>query len=374
MTFPTLPPGAPEPVVPTSAPVSYETLELLPYGVIVVDGDGRVLFYNSREERISGQSRASVMGRNFFTEVAPCTAVQAFQGRFCRMMEQGILSEEFHFVFPFAKGPRTVQISLQPFTKDGEHLCVIFVADLTEREQVLQKILQNQRFSELGTVAAMVAHNFNNLLAVIQMSTQMADSEALDPATRGQLRRVLDAVQDGTALVSRFQAIAGSGRILVAEVVDLDEAVAGAVDFAQQYAQQRSIQDGRRVELLVTRSETPLRFKGDAAEIREVILNLLRNAIDAIPEEGAVRLFTCAEGDCAVLDLLDNGTGMTLDVQERIFTPLFTTKGSQGTGLGLASAHAAIRRHGGTISVRSAPGRGTRFRLELPLLGAPAAE
>jgi hypothetical protein len=357
-------------VIPTSTPVDFTTLDLLPYGVIVVDADGVILFYNRREEQISGLERDHVLGRNFFTEVAPCTAVQDFQGRFRNMMEKGVEYEEFRFVFPFAQGPRTVQISLQPFTKDGGHLCVIFVADLTEREMMLQKILQNQRFNELGSVAAMVAHNFNNLLTVIQMSAEMASRETLPPAVQTQLKRVLGAVSDGAALVSRFRAIAQSGQTQASKVVDLDGAVATAADFARQYARKMQALDGRKVELLVHGCATPLEIMGDAAEIREVVLNLVRNAIDAIPAQGAVRISTLVEGGVAVLEVLDNGTGMTPEVQEHLFTPMFTTKGEQGTGLGLASAHAAIRRHGGSISVQSAPGRGSRFRIEFPRISS----
>jgi len=351
----------------TSTQVDFNTLDLLPYGVIVVDAGGLILFYNRREEKISGLSRDKVLGRNFFTEVAPCTAVQAFQGRFREVLETAVQHAEFRFVFPFPEGARTVQISLQPFTKDGEDLCVIFVADLTEREQVLQTILQNQRYSELGEVAATVAHNFNNLLAVIQMSAELAALEAVSPAVQVQLKRVLGAVDDGTALVDRFRRIAQSGRPQVSETVDLNGAVAAATDFARQYARKLSAGDGREVELLLESCPTPLPFMGDAAEIREVVLNLLRNAIDAIPGTGAVRIRTFAAAGAAVLDILDNGTGMTAEVQEQIFRPLFTTKGDQGTGLGLASAHAAIRRHGGSISVQSAEGRGSRFRIEFPM-------
>ena len=358
------------PLPPNPGPVDFSTLDMLPYGVIVVDAGGTILFYNRREEQISGQGREAVLGRNFFTEVAPCTAVQAFQGRFGRMMEEGIGNEDFRFVFPFAQGARTVQISLQPFTKDGGHFCVIFVSDLTEREQVLEKIRQNQRFSELGEVAATVAHNFNNLLTVIQMSAEMACLEPVPQAARVQMDRVLGAVNDGIALVQRFRDIAQSGRTRISEAVDLDQAVAAAVDFAQQYARQMEALDGRKVELLAQASPVPLRFLGDGAEIREVFLNLLRNAIDAIPRAGAVRISTRAVGGAVALEILDNGTGMTAEVQQHLFTPMFTTKGASGTGLGLASAYAAIRRHGGTIAVQSTPGRGSRFRIEFPELSA----
>jgi signal transduction histidine kinase len=200
------------------------------------------------------------------------------------------------------------------------------------------------------------------------MSAELACREPLPQAAQAQLNRVLGAVGDGVALVQRFREIAQSGKTVVSEPVDLDSAVAVSADFARQYARKMQQQDGRQVEILVAGCATPLRFKGDAAEIREVILNLLRNAVDAIPGKGAVQVSTFAEGNVAAMDILDNGTGMTAEVQEHLFTPMFTTKGEEGTGLGLASAHAAIRRHGGSISVQSAPGRGSRFRIELPRL------
>ena len=348
------------------APIDFATLELLPYGVIVVNAKGLVLFYNHREEEIAGKQRADVLGRNFFTEVAPCTQVQAFHGRFLEMVEQGLDSAEFNFVFPFVRGPREVQISLHPFTKDGEALCVIFVADLTEREQVRARILQNQRFSELGEVAANVAHNFNNLLAVIQFGAELARKDASPKAER-QLDRVLGAVADGTALVNRVRAITRSKSVVSSEVVDLNRSVTTATEFARQYAHQMEAADGRQVELVVEAAAS-LQILGDGAEIREVVLNLLRNAIDAIPGKGRVCITTSRAGENASLDIIDNGTGMTLKVQARIFTPMFTTKGEQGTGLGLASAYASLRRHGGTISVTSAPGQGSHFHIELPLL------
>ena len=346
--------------------LDFSTLELLPYGVIVVNADGIVLFYNQREEAIAGRQREEVVGRNFFMDVAPCTRVQEFQGRFQELMREGQDSAEFHFVFHFARGPRNVQISLHPFEKDGEQLCVIFVADISERERVREAILQNQRFSELGTVAAMVAHNFNNLLGVIQASTELALSET-SPRGQVQLNRILGVVGDGARLVSRFREISRSGTDLEQGRFDLLESVATAVEYASHYADKLKIVDGRQVALVVEREAVPLPVDGDAAEIREVLLNLLHNAIYAIPEKGTVTVATAASEGVAVVEITDDGTGMSLEVQQRLFTPMVTTKGDAGTGLGLASCHATLRRHGGTITVASAPGRGSRFRVELPL-------
>jgi len=166
-----------------------------------VNDQGVILFYNQREEQISGRTREDVVGRNFFLDVAPCTAVREFHGRFQELMDQGRDTVEFDFTFPFALGAREVRIHLHPFRKDDDCLCVIFVADVTERELLRERILQSQRFSELGSVAAKVAHNFNNLLTVVQMSAEAAlEGEGHEP--RRHLGRILQAAADGTALVS----------------------------------------------------------------------------------------------------------------------------------------------------------------------------
>ena len=350
---------------PVPETINFATLELLPLGVIVVNDQGTILFYNQREEQISGLQREAVVGRNFFLEVAPCTAVQAFHGRFLAIMAQGEGNVEFDFTFPFTLEPRQVRINLHPFRKDRESLCIIFVADITERERLRETILQTQRFSELGEVAAKVAHNFNNLLAVIQMSSELA-LDAGAPEVRKHLERVLEAVRDGAALVGRFRGIAQSGVAPAADRLDLNALVATTVDFARLIAEAAAKESGRRVELRLNLAPGRLMVLGDGTELREALLNLMRNAVEAIPARGTVRILTsCAERK-VVVDILDDGTGMSAEVQRRIFTPMFTTKGDRGTGLGLASARASIRHQGGAIEVHSAPGKGSHFRVILP--------
>ncbi len=151
----------------TAPRIDFATLDLLPYGVIVTDQDGVVLYYNKREEQIAGRSRGEVIGRNFFTEIAPCTQVTQFRNRFDDATSSGV-TNTFAFLFPFPGSPREVEISLTGFNYDGNRLCMISVNDKTEQEQVRADILAAERFRELGEVAATVAHNFNNLLMIVQ--------------------------------------------------------------------------------------------------------------------------------------------------------------------------------------------------------------
>ena len=109
---------------------------------------------------------------------------------------------------------------------------------------------------------------------------------------------------------------------------------------------------------------------GDAVELREVLVNMIYNAIDAMPSGGEIRMSSQESNGRVVLTIADNGTGMTPEVKSRLFDPFFTTKGKGGTGMGMAVSFGIIRRHNGSIEVESEPGRGTTFRISLPVAEA----
>jgi len=345
--------------------INFETLELLPYGVIVLDARGAVLFYNQREEEISGQRRDQVLGRNFFLEVAPCTAVRDFHQRFLDLMAEGGGRTDFDFTFPFTLGPRRVRITLQAFRKEDGPCCICFVADISAREALRERIMQAQRFSELGEVTAHVAHNFNNLLQTIRMRAEMA-SEGGPEQARTHLERLLAGVEDGTALVQRCLDIARKEPRRALEPVDLNEVAEATAGSAEAFVRAARAA-GRDVALRLNLAPGPLRVLGDAGELREAVLNLLRNAVEAVRERGTVRLLTEATDEACHLHVLDDGAGMEREVLDKLFTPMFTTKGDAGTGLGLASVQSILRRHQGTIQVVSSPGKGTHVHVTVPL-------
>src|SRR5919198_5488368 len=101
------------PIPPETPEIDFATLDLLPYGIIVVDERGEIIYYNAREEEIAGRRREKIIGKNFFTEVAPCTRVREFYGRFQETMRRSGLVANFHFRFPFPERPREVEISLK---------------------------------------------------------------------------------------------------------------------------------------------------------------------------------------------------------------------------------------------------------------------
>ncbi|HLZ31922.1 MAG TPA: ATP-binding protein [Chloroflexota bacterium] len=129
--------------------------------------------------------------------------------------------------------------------------------------------------------------------------------------------------------------------------------------------------EGRPITLFVEADCHPT-IQGSAARLREMLTNLIFNAVDALPDGGTIRLRVVVEDGQGIIEVVDSGVGMSAEVQARVFEPFFTTKGEAGTGLGLAMVFGMVEQHGGHIDVRSAPGEGTTFRMRFPLVEASA--
>ena len=357
--------------------IDFATLDLLPYGIIVVDEEGRVLYYNAREEEIADRRRENVLGRNFFSQVAPCTQVREFYGRFKETMERAGLVADFHFHFPFPGRPRDVEITLTSFQKDGSNLCLISVSDVTEKDVLRERLVRGSRLQEVGEVAAGVAHNFNNLLTVIRGNAELLLMHlANDAFGRQRVERILKASDDGEQMVGRIHESTRHYPEAPAAMsaVQLNELVKDSIAFTEDYAKASQDERGARVQFKTELAGGLPPVRARASELREVFVNLLRNAVDAIEGEGRVTVRTRAEDDGrnVVVEVSDTGAGMSAEVKDKLFRPLFTTKGERGTGLGLATCYAILRRHGGDIEVTSAPDEGTTFVVKLPVAASAA--
>jgi two-component system, cell cycle sensor histidine kinase and response regulator CckA len=148
--------------------------------------------------------------------------------------------------------------------------------------------------------------------------------------------------------------------------VHLNDLVKDSIAFTEDYASVTRDERGAHVRFRTELGQDVPPVLASPSELREVFVNLLRNAVDAIEGEGEVLVRTRAEGPHGVVEVSDTGAGMSPEVQEKLFRPLFTTKGDRGKGLGLATCYATVRRHGGDIQVKSAPGAGTTFTVRLP--------
>ena len=240
-----------------------------------------------------------------------------------------------------------------------------------EREAARRQAQTSERLSTVGTLVAGVAHEVNNPLTYIRLNVEENVEEIREalagPALSPQARRTLEGalkrnetIQAGVEQIARITrslkrvARPGEGE---REPLDVNAVVEDVLDVARP-----RLRPGARLERALEATARPV---ADAAEVSQVILNLVLNAADAVDGSGVVTVRTRDAPGLLVLEVEDNGPGIPPEAQERLFTPFFTTK-AEGTGLGLSIAHRIVQDHGGSLTFTTQPGHGTTFRMTLP--------
>lgn len=243
-----------------------------------------------------------------------------------------------------------------------------------------EDLAQLQKLESLGLLASGIAHDFNNLLAVVLGNTATA-LEAVEPGhpAHAALTRVQTAVLRGRELTQQLMAYAGQGEAVEADI-DVNELVEEMADLLR-------IAMSRQVSLDMDLADPPPVVRADVAQLRQIVMNLITNASDAIGDRpGRIQLRTGLLREApagldavamsaaptgtppyALIEVRDDGCGMTRETAEKVFDPFFSTK-AQGRGLGLSATLGFVRGHGGQVLVESAPGAGTRFRVLFPAL------
>lgn len=227
--------------------------------------------------------------------------------------------------------------------------------------------LRERRLTAVGQLAAGVMHDVNNALNPIMAAAYLLRHYAESPdAVRDYADRIQKAAEIGAATASRVGRFIRQEPVHAGgdEALDLSAMAEEVLDLTEPMRLRRSSDAG---EVLIVRQFAPtVSTRGLPGEIREALLNLVQNAVDAMPNGGTLTVRTFEEGGDACLAIRDTGIGMSADVRERAFEPFFTTKGAKGSGLGLAEVYGIARRHRGTATISSVPGRGTEVTLRLP--------
>ena len=246
--------------------------------------------------------------------------------------------------------------------------------ELQQTLKALQKaqvhVSQASRLQALGQVAAGVAHDFNNALTtILGLSDWLLYEMAPDAAHRADIETIRTAAQDAAAMVRRLQMFGrlapGSRSAEPHDFVDLGEIANAVAELARPRCQELMDQAGYRYEVTVDAKHGPV-VLGTAAEIRELLINLVFNSLDAMPRGGTVRIVARDMRGHPQVSVIDNGIGMTAETKARVFEPFFTTKGSKGNGLGLGVCASIAERHRAKLMLDSEPGTGTTFTLVFP--------
>jgi PAS domain S-box-containing protein len=299
----------------------------------------------------------------FLAHLAECVAQQntyrrEIDYRFRRTGAERAIAVTYVFV-----PPRTAMVHVEDLT------------DVRQAERQRDAMAQSEKLRALGQMATGIAHDLNQSLMLVASYSDLARQAVLeDPPNLAELEDLLttttQAALDGGVTVKRLLLFTRAAPEQDMGPVDLSKVVRDAAQLTAPRWRDAAQVEGRPIRLTVE-AEGQTVIQGSAAQLRELMTNVIFNAVDALPTGGTIHLRVLAEDGKGIIEVTDSGIGMTLDVQERVFEPFFTTKGEGGTGLGLAMVFGIVEQHGGQIKVRSAPGDGTSFRITLPLVVVP---
>ena len=342
-------------------------LEAFPGAVVLYDSALQVLEWNASAERMYGYARDEVIGRRLpIVPAAKSPELEVFMGRVDRA---GPVPDVETLRQPKNGDAFEVQLSLLPFREAAGPLYFLEVtSDIRERVRWREHMLQIEKLTSMGKMAAGTAHHLNSPLAALLIRVQMMRQRAVAPAFDEDLARIEEGLNFCRHFVQRLLDFTRA-MPLQKEPQDLGAIVESVAAFFTPAAL------SRRANLQVDTSEAGgARLLADRNLMETLLLILLSNALDAIQPGGEIRV-RCRRlsGGRVGFEVSDNGSGIAAKDLERVFEPFFTTKEpGKGTGLGLAIARNVVLEHGGTIHMESTLSAGTTAYVDLPL--APAVE
>jgi signal transduction histidine kinase/ActR/RegA family two-component response regulator len=240
---------------------------------------------------------------------------------------------------------------------------------LQELRQAQDKVVQAEKLRAMGELASGVAHDFNNVLAVVLGNTQLLLHQ-LDRLGPEEIREGLKVIErsskDGAETIRRIQEFTGVRRDREFVSLSLNDIVTEVVNITQPRWRDQTQKKGIQIELTTRLGVIPL-VMGNPSEMREVLTNIVFNSVDAMPKGGKLTISTQPQTeDWVEVRVSDTGIGMTDEVKKRVFDPFFTTKGVTNSGLGMSVSYGIIKRHGGEILIESEPGKGATLIIHLP--------
>ncbi|HUP60914.1 MAG TPA: PAS domain S-box protein [Thermoanaerobaculia bacterium] len=335
--------------------------------IIITNTSGVIEYVNPAFERITGYTHEESLGQTprilksgkqdaafYETLWSAITAGSVWNGHFVNKRKDGSLYEEDATISP---------------VRDNDGTITNFVAikrDVTTEVALGEQLRHAQKIEAIGTLAGGVAHDFNNLLQAMLTMVELLKRKSAEPGNLEHLKQLEMTIRRGSSLTRQLLLFARR-ETSRRENLDLNQILGDLFAFLRRVVREN-------IRLFIEPATVPLWISADRGQIEQVIMNLAGNAVDAMPEGGALSIAAGRGENAAWLKVSDTGTGIPETIRDRVFEPFFTTKAAgKGTGLGLSVVHGIIAAHGGRIDVECPAEGGTTFQFELPLQSVVAA-
>jgi len=338
-------------------------------GVAVIGEDFKFKYVNERISEILRYSKNELIGMDF-RDLLDQTNQQLVVDRYLRRQRGEAVPPHYEFsIMRKDGGIRDVEIS-STIVRDshGSANTICFLKDITERKKMEEQLLQAEKLRALAEMASGVAHDFNNALAAILGNTQLLLYTVGDGELKETLKTIEKVAKDSAQTVRRLQDFTRKRVHQELHKVDMNAIVRDSIEITKPKWKDEAQSRGIRIEIVSNLGEIPS-VSGSASELREMLTNMIFNAIEAMPEGGKIEIRTLEKKKKVHVAISDTGIGIGEEEKKKIFEPFFTTKPFTNTGLGLSMSYGIVKRFGGEIEVESKPGRGTTFTIILPIGG-----
>nr|WP_320131258.1 ATP-binding protein [uncultured Holophaga sp.] len=342
--------------------ILHHAVQAAPVMVFLNREDGRIAYVNQEASTTLGYSREELLSMTI-PDLVEDFDIQSFRAHVGDLAKVDAMTFE---AIHLAKDGRRIPVEVRTILMEvnGERMTCAYATDITRRKQVEQELRRSQRMDSLGQLASGIAHDLKNMLSPVLLGAQLMETDAPSPEKQRLACNMANQIKRCNAFLNQLMTFArGSAghRERLALVPLIEETLALCTSSFP-----------RNIEIRTSLPSGLPEVVGNPTQLEQVMMNLLVNARDAMPEGGCleVELGTELASDghsCLSLQVRDTGIGIPEELRERIFEPFVTTKpAGRGTGLGLSTTIGIIRSHGGRIEVESQPGQGSCFTVLLP--------
>ena len=331
-------------------------------GFITIDQDHTVVFYNKGAEKIFGYRAEEVLGRDLDLILTPDCAPDHYEAvkRYLETKRPKKIGHIAELIATRRSGEKfPVNISFSTFELEGRIYFTAIITDLTEIKELQERAKRMERLALLGRVVAEIAHEIKNPLMMIGGFANQVLRNIKEEKNKKKLGIIIDEVERLENLLARLKEYYSpppsvSDRINISKIIkDISSLIKGELE-------------DREIILRVDIPEHELYIKGNEEKLRQVIINIMRNGIEAMENGGELHLSLQKKGDLVEIRITDTGRGIPENIQDKIFLPFFTTK-SGGSGLGLGISKKIVEDHNGSLSFKTKEGEGTTFIIRLPV-------